>query len=203
MTYTRAEWGRGMLQAAGNTQPNPKILEWLTAWTRFETAPGVGAAYNLLNTIQWAPGATRFNTAGVRNFVSFEQGTTVNAQVLANGFYPVLCRALVGNDEKALGIGSAAPDAAINGELSIWGTGPRAAAILASLGQGMNDIFPGSGPASADSIYVVQAGDTLSGIARRLGIKDWELLFRRNRAIIGPDPNRIYPGQRLDYAGLV
>jgi LysM repeat protein len=45
--------------------------------------------------------------------------------------------------------------------------------------------------------YTVVRGDTLSGIAARLGIGDWRRLYEANRTLIGPDPNRIYPGQVL------
>lgn len=49
--------------------------------------------------------------------------------------------------------------------------------------------------------YVVRPGDTLSGIALAFYGSGTELFWRRiyeeNRAVIGPDPNRIQPGQRL------
>jgi nucleoid-associated protein YgaU len=45
--------------------------------------------------------------------------------------------------------------------------------------------------------YTVVSGDTLSGIAARLGLGDWGRLYEVNRGVIGPDPNRIYPGQVL------
>lgn len=45
--------------------------------------------------------------------------------------------------------------------------------------------------------YTVATGDTLSGIAARLGIGDWRRLYEANRGVIGPDPNRICPGQVL------
>jgi nucleoid-associated protein YgaU len=45
--------------------------------------------------------------------------------------------------------------------------------------------------------YTVVRGDTLSGIATRLGIGDWRRLYEANVGVIGPDPNRIYPGQVL------
>lgn len=48
----------------------------------------------------------------------------------------------------------------------------------------------------ADGMYTVVPGDTLSGIAADHGIESWELLAERNRATI-PNPNLIYPGQRL------
>jgi hypothetical protein len=45
--------------------------------------------------------------------------------------------------------------------------------------------------------YTVRSGDTLSGIAAKLGIGDWRRLYDANRGVIGPDPNRIFPGQVL------
>ncbi len=45
--------------------------------------------------------------------------------------------------------------------------------------------------------YTVRPGDTLSGIAARLGILEWRRLYEANRAVIGPDPNLIRPGQVL------
>ena len=53
------------------------------------------------------------------------------------------------------------------------------------------------GTATAARTYTVRQGDTLSGIAAKLGIADWRRLYEANRALIGPDPNRIYPGQAL------
>jgi nucleoid-associated protein YgaU len=51
--------------------------------------------------------------------------------------------------------------------------------------------------ATVSGTYVVRPGDTLSGIAQKLGIADWRRLYEANRALIGPDPNRIFPGQTL------
>jgi hypothetical protein len=53
-----------------------------------------------------------------------------------------------------------------------------------------------SAPANgATRSYTVQAGDTLSGIAKQFGVPDWRQLVAANPGI--HDPNRIYPGQRL------
>jgi len=52
---------------------------------------------------------------------------------------------------------------------------------------------PPSGPAT----YTVQAGDTLSGIAQKLGLGGWQALYDANRATIGGNPNAIKPGQVL------
>jgi nucleoid-associated protein YgaU len=46
--------------------------------------------------------------------------------------------------------------------------------------------------------YLVKSGDTLSGIAQRLRIGGgWQALYNLNKAVIGPDPNKIHPGQEL------
>ena len=56
-------------------------------------------------------------------------------------------------------------------------------------------------PATATSPaarYVVQPGDTLSGIAARFGVRGgWPALYAANRRVIGPDPNVIRPGTVL------
>lgn len=57
--------------------------------------------------------------------------------------------------------------------------------------------------------YVVEPGDTLWSIAARaLGTDDarriaryWPKIHRRNRAILGSNPNLIYPGQKLRLPG--
>ena len=56
---------------------------------------------------------------------------------------------------------------------------------------------PGSAKRGSEGTYTVQPGDTLSGIAARLGIGDWRTLYEANRGAIGPDPNLIQPGQVL------
>lgn len=49
------------------------------------------------------------------------------------------------------------------------------------------------------AVYIVQPGDTLSGIARKLGIPDWRTLYETNKSVIGGNPNLIRPGQQLTY----
>src|SRR5690349_11490920 len=45
--------------------------------------------------------------------------------------------------------------------------------------------------------YVVKKGDTLSGIAKKIGNKiTWQKIYAANRDILN-NPNRIYPGQAL------
>ena len=50
--------------------------------------------------------------------------------------------------------------------------------------------------------YVVQPGDTLSGIAARLAVRGgWAALYAANRPVIGPDPDVIRPGMVLVLPG--
>lgn len=51
-------------------------------------------------------------------------------------------------------------------------------------------------PVTGPTVYMVVAGDTLSGIAARFGLS-WQDIYAANREVIGGDPNKIYPGQHL------
>ncbi|MBO8194865.1 LysM peptidoglycan-binding domain-containing protein [Streptomyces oryzae] len=51
----------------------------------------------------------------------------------------------------------------------------------------------GSAPSSTPTTYEVRSGDTLSEVARNHGT-NWQQLAEQNEL---PDPDRIYPGQRL------
>jgi len=58
--------------------------------------------------------------------------------------------------------------------------------------------------ARATARYVVQPGDTLSGIAGRLDVRGgWPALYAANRPVIGPDPDVIDPGTVLVLPGSV
>jgi LysM repeat protein len=58
-------------------------------------------------------------------------------------------------------------------------------------------------PASPAARYVVQPGDTLSGIAARFGVRGgWPALYAANRPLIGADPDVVRPGTVLALPGL-
>lgn len=90
----------------------PSNLTFLNAWTRAE---GGGAANNPFNTTQHAPGATSYNSVGVRNYTSPQQGIAATTQTLLNGRY--------GNILSALREGTNARAAASALANSPWGTG--------------------------------------------------------------------------------
>ncbi|HEU5427855.1 MAG TPA: transglycosylase family protein [Actinocrinis sp.] len=47
--------------------------------------------------------------------------------------------------------------------------------------------------------YTVVSGDTLSGIAAKEGISNWEALYQDNQSVVGSNPNLIFPGQVLHF----
>lgn len=57
--------------------------------------------------------------------------------------------------------------------------------------------------APAAQTYTVQKGDSLSKIAKKhLGDgNDWRKIYEANRALIGDDPDKIFPGQKLTIPG--
>jgi LysM repeat protein len=60
----------------------------------------------------------------------------------------------------------------------------------------------GTSPRPGTGSYVVQPGDTLSGIASALGTRGgWPALYAANREVIGPDPGLIRPGTVLALPG--
>lgn len=56
---------------------------------------------------------------------------------------------------------------------------------------------PAPKPAPQLPVYTVRKGDTLSSIAARYHVKDWRSLYAANTRVIGSNPNRIKPGQRI------
>jgi LysM repeat protein len=59
-----------------------------------------------------------------------------------------------------------------------------------------------TGPRAGTGTYIVQPGDTLSGIAAALGTSGgWPALYAANRQALGPDPNTIRPGTALALPG--
>lgn len=62
---------------------------------------------------------------------------------------------------------------------------------------------PAVPPTPKLSTYTVVPGDNLSAIAARLGVQGgWQALYNQNKTVVGANPNLIYPGQKLNVAGL-
>jgi murein DD-endopeptidase MepM/ murein hydrolase activator NlpD len=57
-------------------------------------------------------------------------------------------------------------------------------------------------PDAEDGVYVVKAGDYLAKIATALKIEGgWKALYEINKSVIGSDPAKIFPGQKLRLPG--
>ena len=109
------------IHAKGNYSPNRELLD---AWAKAE---GGSAAFNPLNTTEPWPGATDYNTAGVKNYPNGAAGIAATAKTLTNGFYDGIVADLRQADKSSCRV---VHDR--RAEFDKWGTG--AASIARVLG---------------------------------------------------------------------
>ena len=114
------QWGRDFLTKLGMpiTGENIRVMK---AW---QQAEGTAAQFNPLATTQSGfSGETRFNSVGVKNYTSYEDGLAANVKAITNGLYGNILNALQG--------GNSADAVAQAIEQSPWGTGGLVRRILA------------------------------------------------------------------------
>src|SRR5207237_8354923 len=99
---------RGKRETAGNEQ-------FLDTWQRYE---GGTALNNPLNTTQGYPGATNYNSVGVKNYRTPYDGIQATATTLRNGRYDAILSALRSGDPYAY-----ADKIAVAQAIRTWGTG--------------------------------------------------------------------------------
>lgn len=87
---SRASWARAELRTLGFPR-TPANVTSLVAWQNRE---GGGGAFNPLNTTQPEPGATVFNSVGVRNYPDVAEGVAATAVTMRNGNYGDVLAAL-------------------------------------------------------------------------------------------------------------
>ncbi|MFN8036684.1 MAG: hypothetical protein U0V73_12190 [Acidimicrobiia bacterium] len=115
---SRTKWGTDVLSALGMPLTDQNVTA-MTAWARAE---GTDAAFNPIATTQSSPGATNFNSVGVKNYASYEDGLAATVKTLTNGRYGNILAALqTGNDAEA--VARAVAD-------SPWGTGEGVLRVL-------------------------------------------------------------------------
>ena len=112
---TPGDFGVALLQEVGApvTKSN---LQFIIAWSNEEGGHWHnGAHFNPLNTTLNEPGATTFNSVGVKAYGSWDQGVAATAATLQNGRYNDIVAALQG--------GNAAQTAASATSLKTWSGG--------------------------------------------------------------------------------
>jgi hypothetical protein len=113
------KWSRDFLTKLGM----PITAENMRAMQAWQQAEGTAAQFNPLATTQGGyPGETNFNSVGVKNFTSYEDGLAANVKVIQNGLY--------GNILAALQKGNNAMDVAAAIKNSPWGSGALVERIL-------------------------------------------------------------------------
>jgi hypothetical protein len=120
LSATREQWARDFLSRLGM----PESSENVRAMVAWQQAEGTKAQYNPLATTQNMPGATKFNSVGVKNFTSYDDGLTANIEAITNGRYA--------NILAALQQGTSATDVAQAIANSPWGTGQGVLRVLQS-----------------------------------------------------------------------
>jgi hypothetical protein len=149
---SRWSYASDVLGAVNAPGSQPNIIA-LLAWMKAE---GGSAKFNPMNTTQTAPGATDYNSAGVKNYTSWNQGVNATASTLQNGSYGDVLAALRGNR------GPQAVAQAVG--RSPWGTN----------GQLMGQVAAGWGNGSGAG--VIQAlgygGSSVAGVGSSIGVGD-------------------------------
>jgi hypothetical protein len=113
------QWSRDFLDKIGM----PVTAENLRAIQAWQQAEGTAARFNPLATTQPGfAGSTNFNSVGVKNFASYQDGIDANAKVINNGLYANILAALRAGDS-AERVGQAIAD-------SPWGSGGLVLKIL-------------------------------------------------------------------------
>lgn len=108
------DWARDFLTRAGFPITGAN-LQTVVSWELAESGAG-GGMWNPLNTTQGGyAGESDFNSVGVKNYASRDDGLAANARVIHNGFYPaVVARFMFGQDARGTADAITA---------SPWGTG--------------------------------------------------------------------------------
>ncbi len=113
--FTQLTWARALLVAMRLPVTADNVAA-ITAWEMAEGGHWYNTAYyNPLNTTQSMPGATVFNSVGVKAYTSWKQGLEATVTTLKNGYYGGIIEALRRGDD------STAVAAAVGA--SPWGTG--------------------------------------------------------------------------------
>lgn len=126
---TRGAWANDFLHALGNAAPSEDTQKLVAAWTRAENTQ---AKNNPLATTFNTDNATQFNSAGVKNYPTREEGINASVRTLQGNFpgYGALEQALKNNDPAR---------ALASGGFDTWGSHTSAVLILYNAGDFRNE----------------------------------------------------------------
>jgi murein DD-endopeptidase MepM/ murein hydrolase activator NlpD len=108
----RERWAVDLLRAVGNREPTPATIAFVVAWQAEENTT---ARFNPLATSQDMPGATLFNSHGVKEYSSYEEGIAATVKTLSysyTGYADILAGLQTNNPALALSGLSSSPWAA-------------------------------------------------------------------------------------------
>lgn len=96
------DWANDFLHRAG-FPVTPANVQVVYSW-EFAESGGGGGLWNPLNTTQDGyAGESDFNSVGVKNYVTREDGLNANAKVIHNGYYPMVVGLfMLGNNPNAI-----------------------------------------------------------------------------------------------------
>jgi len=117
---TDDDFYKKLLQELG-APTSEENLKFLHAWRQSE---GKAGKYNPFNTTQKMPDSTNFNSVGVKNYASVDDGLSATIKTLTNGRYSCIVNGLK-NDIGAKNISTKC----IN-DLKTWGTGDLVAKVI-------------------------------------------------------------------------
>jgi hypothetical protein len=113
------QWANDFLSKLGM----PVTSENVRAMKAWQQAEGTAARFNPLATTQGGfDGATRFNSVGVKNYMTYQDGIDANIKAITNGRYGNILSALQAGTD-AMSVGTAIKN-------SPWGTGGLVERIL-------------------------------------------------------------------------
>lgn len=166
-------WQAQILRGVG-AKPTVQNLLFANDWAKAE---GGSASNNPFNTTQHAPGAGSYNSVGVRNYTSPQQGIQATIDTLNNGRYqPII---------DALRSGTSAKAAADALAASPWGTGSLVQKMLGGAGGAVPSSSVAPSFASAPPSPTPPASTGGAGISPLLG----QLLSQTNQMVgLGASP---------------
>lgn len=138
---TRGTWAVNFLRELGNNSPSEDMIKFVSAWTKVENT---AAQYNPLATTLAYGDTSDFNSVGVKNYKTYQQGIEASALTLNGDFYGYagLKQSLIDNDTQS---------AIASGGLDTWGSHTSKVALIYAAGNTKDEELLSDKGTSAES----------------------------------------------------